>query len=403
MTRLRKTAILPGLAALAAAACHWVGAPLIVEDFDGGSLEPSVWDTCQISEASPLLFPASEGPAPVRFMRILADQASLGGISCHEGATAVMEAARPERPREMIGRAAPAAPSEEAAGLPLALQEEPESLGPSFIRHEMRQEAERRTARALTDPGTPRPHTGMGRNPYCTPEVLERARQAGREGECIQRQELRLRPEYRVRSSRPMLYSLRFRMPEPVRDARNSVRWVTAQWKQEPISARYDDEFKKGWGPSPFLAQRYDDGVLHVTVLDEHCSCMVASAPLPDGTRQDWQDGTPSRCASIHPDHEGEACTPRFEATYGADPVLASPLHDWVEMTYRVQADPEKPATVEVFQDGRFIVRVSGRIGYRADAARPPSTKFKLGHYRDYMPYVDAMDVDRVSILPLAP
>ena len=45
------------------------------------------------------------------------------------------------------------------------------------------------------------------------------------------------------------------------------MRWVTAQWKQEPISARYDDEFKKGWGPSPFLAQRYDDGVLHVTVL----------------------------------------------------------------------------------------------------------------------------------------
>ena len=56
-----------------------------------------------------------------------------------------------------------------------------------------------------------------------------------------------------------------------------------------------------------------------------------------------------------------------------------------------------------MFQDGRFIVRVSGRIGYRADAARPPATKFKLGHYRDYMPYVDAMDVDRVSILPLAP
>ncbi len=297
MTRLRKTAILPGLAALAVAACHWVGAPLVVEHFDRGGLEPTVWDPCQISAASPLQFPDAEGAPPVRFMRIVADQSSLGGNACHEGGTAVAEAARRERPREMIGRAVSAAPRDEAAALPLALQEEPESLGPSFIRHAMRQEAERRTFRALTDPGTPRPLAGMGRNPYCTPEVLERARQAGREGECIQRQELRLRPEYRVRSSRPMLYSLRFRMPEPVHDTRNSVRWVTAQWKQEPISARYDDEFKKGWGPSPFLAQRYDDGVLHVTVLDEHCSCMVASAPLPDGTRQDWQDGTPSRCA----------------------------------------------------------------------------------------------------------
>ena len=57
-------------------------------------------------------------------------------------------------------------------------------------------------------------------------------------------------------------------MPAVIQDTKNSVRWVIAQWKQEPVSPAYKD-------PSPVLAQRFDDGVLHVTVQDEDCRCRV--------------------------------------------------------------------------------------------------------------------------------
>jgi hypothetical protein len=67
-------------------------------------------------------------------------------------------------------------------------------------------------------------------------------------------------------------------------------------------------------------------------------------------------------------------------------------------MKYVVQAGRDSPARIDVFQNGRPIVTVSGKIGYDVDPAFPALTKFKIGHYRDYMPYDYVMDIDRISI-----
>jgi hypothetical protein len=237
---------------------------------------------------------------------------------------------------------------------------------------------------------------------YCTEEIEKQAVAADEESECIQRQELRLQKRYQHAADQPHLYSLRFRLPAVIEDRISSVRWITAQWKDEPISDAYS-AFGKGWGPSPFLAQRFDDGVLHVTVQDEHCRCRIASAPLPNGAVEQWKDGTPPYCMSTGPGEEERKCVPDLLAEYGPHPVLDSAMGKWVDMTYRVQAGRATPATIEVWQNGNFIVRVTGKIGYEPKAGEDSLTKFKIGHNRDYMPFVHALEMDRISIEPAVP
>ena len=69
-------------------------------------------------------------------------------------------------------------------------------------------------------------------------------------------------------------------------------------------------------------------------------------------------------------------------------------------MQYRVQMSRSKPAAIEIHANGRFIVRVTGKIGYEPAPGKISQTKFKIGHYRDYLPSIDTMDIDRVEVEP---
>ena len=77
------------------------------------------------------------------------------------------------------------------------------------------------------------------------------------------------------------------------------------------------------------------------------------------------------------------ACTANLTLEYGADPVLPSARGAWVDMQYRVQMSRSKAAAIEIHANSRFIVTVTGKIGYR-----------------DYLPSVDTMDIDRVEVQP---
>ena len=91
-------------------------------------------------------------------------------------------------------------------------------------------------------------------------------------------------------------------------------------------------------------------------------------------------------------------CTADLDLEYGADPVLPSPRGVWVDMEYRVEMSRSKPGAIEIHANGRFIVRVTGKIGYEPAPGKISQTKFKIGHYRDYLPSVDFMDIDRVEV-----
>lgn len=338
-------------------------------------LDLAVWCPCQINvEKSPILFADDPDEPGDGTARITVDLNSLGGNECRRGPPH-NECAKPT---VVLGLTA----ADPQTGTP----DRAEPLGPSLIEG--------------ADPGTL--STIMGVNKYCTEDIVALAKAAGEEDECIQRQELRLHKQFGHAADEPHLYSLRFRMPAVIEDRASSTRWVIAQWKQEPISDVYQS-LGKEWGPSPFLAQRFDDGVLHVTVQDEHCRCRIASAPLPSGIVEPWNNGTPADCRSTHPGKDGQMCTPDLVAEYGPKPVLDSPMGQWVDMRYRVQASRSAPAAIEVWQGDRFIVRVTGKIGYEPQSGDVSQTKFKIGQYRDYMPFVHAMEIDQVAVEPVAP
>jgi hypothetical protein len=334
-------------------------------------LDWNVWCPCLINMTkAPIGFLPDSEPQGDHFAQIIVDENSLGGNKCRRNpphsecrnpATAVTLGVHDDQP---------------------GLADTIDSLGPNF----MNVFGARTFAMAVND--------------YCTPEVMARAKAAGEEDECIQRQELQFQKPLVHDAAKPYLYSFRFRMPGTVEDTVNSIRWVTAQWKEEPVSNAYSEEFGENWGPSPFLAQRFDNGVLHVTVQDEHCRCMVASAPPADNTGLTWENGVPKYCLSTHPKTKNQACTPDLKVEYGDDPVLSSPVDRWVEMTYRVQAGRDKPAMIEIHEGARFIVRITGSIGYQPEPGETVQTRFKIGQYRDYMPTVDAMDIDWVKREP---
>lgn len=184
------------------------------------------------------------------------------------------------------------------------------------------------------------------RNPYCTAEVTKEALAAHEEDECFQRQEIRMQEEKAHPATERYIYEIRFRMPAAVADQTNSIRWVIGQWKQDRESPKYAAEFGEAWGASP----------------------------------------------------EGAICSSGLSLKYGRQPVLASPAGRFVDMKYVVQADRNSPARIDIFQNGRLIVTVSGKIGYDVDPSSPPVSKFKIGHYRDYMPHDYVMDIDRISV-----
>lgn len=245
--------------------------------------------------------------------------------------------------------------------------------------------------------GSPQPD-----NPYCTPDVRDRADPDVRPDRvCVQRQELRPDSGFRHAYDDAHRYSFRFRIPGPVNDP-HFIRWVIAQWKHEPAAERYDLEWGENGGPSPYLAQRYNGGLFYVTVQDEHCRCIVATSGNPLATAI-WRDGTPTACFGTEGPGERLPCEPNLTVTYGDDPELSLPRSDWVEMHYLVRAGRQGDGLIEIHEGDRFIARIEGNIGYHVDPGDSSVVKFKFGHYRDYQPDPHIMEVDWIEVTPVAP
>jgi hypothetical protein len=338
------------------------------DDFSASQLDRGLWCPCQINMTrAPIAFLSDPDDPGNQYARITVDINSLGGNVCRKAA-----------PDDECG--SPASASSPSPDQPQAVEarDAPKLVVPRLI------DQPKLVAVAAT---------ATNGDPYCDSAIVDKAIAAGEEGRCIQRQELRFQSRYIQPADVPFTYKLRFRMPDVIQDTKNSVRWVTAQWKEEPVSPAYSD-------PSPVLAQRFDDGVLHVTVQDGDCRCKVASAPMPDGSIWPARAGVAHDCISTRPGDDSMACTPDLTLDYGADPVLPSARGAWVDMQYRVEMSRSKPAVIEVYANGRFIVRVTGKIGYEPAPGKISQVKFKIGHYRDYLPSVDYMDIDRIEVEP---
>ena len=348
-------------------------------DFRGAQLNGEHWCPCQIDtiNAPVELIPNANDPSD-HFARIVAHQGSLGGNVCK----ADIECKPPFKKFSF-----PKYDTKEKSLFNSlsseGLHQDEVLLRSIFAEEFVPGEAFKKSIRKKTN-----------QNPFCTPERLKQAVKKNeeihraRKGECVQRQELRFQKELRHPSQEPHIYSIRFRMPEKDYYQKDSLRWVISQWKHDVDETYYG----YGFSPSPFLAQRFDDAVHHVTIQDEKCRCLIASAPHPTDTYL-WQDGTPHYCS-----RDGVSyCKPEFTVEYGKNPILSSPIDNWVTMKFQVQASREN-AEIVIEENGRLIARVYGKIGYRPSTRKKPLIKFKFGQYRDFQETEDHIDVDFVKV-----
>jgi hypothetical protein len=228
-----------------------------------------------------------------------------------------------------------------------------------------------------------------------------------------QRSELRLKQKKHLHHFRdPHWYSMRFRFSGDIPPC-GSGRWITAQWKYR---------YPKGWPhkdfhANPFLAQRFDNGVLHVTVQNGQCRCMVASAkgdpdlkvpPTTPFVAQELfvpptlEKTDPLKCfLSSRPADAPEEQCKRVTITVltvngQSPPLLPDPKQDWVTMSYRVKGGHEGDGQIDIYANENFIARVVGLIGY--PDVEPGLMKFKYGVYRDRLPGTADMDIDDLCI-----
>ncbi len=228
----------------------------------------------------------------------------------------------------------------------------------------------------------------------------------------IQRNELRFRNKQI--HSHPLgdahWYGLAFKMEGTIPTC-GSVRWILAQWKYN------DPQWPREFSQSPFLAQRFDNGVFHITVQNGRCRCMVAKAHGDPNNMIIAASvanfaASPTDAAKLKPvspaicvlsgggPRDGTPCEPNRFRMFALDasrvPVLPDPRRDWVKMMYHVKGGGEGDGRIDIYANNQFVVRVDGVIGY--PGGTPGRVKFKFGHYRDKIAGEARMLVDEFCV-----
>ncbi len=345
---------------------------ILWEDFE--SLRQDLWCPCQISLSGPskLGFGKENGTT---FAHIPVLPTDIGGNKC-------IRAEECKLPLAIVDTLSVFANVPELDEAELEEPEPPESLGPSVVIDPERPSVGQDDIHiqtphggAETDgPAAEKPYPDGG--PYCTPRLREIGKAKGEDVDtpCAQRQELRLTNDKVHSFDDALLYSIRFRMEQNVPDEKESVRWVTGQWKQEPAAQPGRETNDKDWGPSPFVAQRFDNGILHVTVQDKECRCLVASAPFHGSPG--WTE-TPKVCYSTTKGaKDRETCPADLKAEYGDNRFLTNSRGQWVTLKYLIKPGRNGTGIVKVFDGDRLVVTVRGSIGYDAPKGEKSFVKF---------------------------
>ncbi len=156
----------------------------------------------------------------------------------------------------------------------------------------------------------------------------------------------------RLSAGQEVWYGFSMQIAGPIPADGNRI--VIGQWHQE--------------GPgSPFVAQRFRNGIFHITVQDGLCRLRIA-----------WQaGGGPGRARDCR------VAVERFAELPASD-------SGWIDMVYRIRSGPGGDGLVEVWANGRRVARASGAIGYEGMTRQ----FFKFGPYRDPAAYPTTVYLD---------
>ncbi len=148
-------------------------------------------------------------------------------------------------------------------------------------------------------------------------------------------------------------------------------RWQLGGWKQETDG-------------SPFISQRFDNGVFHITMESGNSRVLIATAVgKADSFISAMAKGLMSQFGYLtqREKYDGKD---NITLAYGKNPILPNPHKGWIDMMYHIKGGLNGDGILEVFANGRFIARATGTIGVKEFDG--PSQYFRFGHNRAAMP-----------------
>ena len=174
-------------------------------------------------------------------------------------------------------------------------------------------------------------------------------------------------------------YAFSFRVSGRGGDTKE-VRWQISAWKQETDG-------------SPFLSQRLDNGVFHITLESRNSRVLIASAQgKPEGFISAIAKGLMSKFGFLM-DKEKYDGKDDISLTFGSNPILPNPHKEWVDMMYHIKGGMHGDGFVEVYANGKFIAKAEGTIGVPSTGGN--TQYFRIGHNRAAMPGTATLYLDR--------
>ncbi len=186
------------------------------------------------------------------------------------------------------------------------------------------------------------------------------------EGCNCQRTEIREADEVQPEFESDLWYRFRLKL-DNITGGNATTRWMVGGWKQEADG-------------SPFLAMRFEGGVFYITLESSETRIMLGST-LVDArgflqvVKEQGQKFDFITDSSLYLTDSG------IQLRHGKVKYLPDPRSGWVDLMFRIKGSLDGVGIVEVYANGNFVVRASGKIGVEAPAGS--RQYLRLGHRRD--------------------
>ncbi len=191
--------------------------------------------------------------------------------------------------------------------------------------------------------------------------------------------EVREANDIRLKFGTDAWYGYSFRISGRGGDGDQS-RWQLGGWKQETDG-------------SPFISQRFDNGVFHITLESGNSRVLIATAEgKADSFISAMAKGLMSQFGYLTQKEKYDG-KDDITLAYGKNPILPNPAKGWVDMMFHVKGGLNGDGILEVYANGRFIARATGTIGVKQFGG--DTQYFRFGHNRAAMPGTATLYFDR--------
>ena len=151
-------------------------------------------------------------------------------------------------------------------------------------------------------------------------------------------------------------------------DSSVESRWMLGAWKQEVDG-------------SPFLAMRFEGGVFYITFESAETRVMLASSLFDARAFLQILKGAQGEKFGFLSDRNLYLGDSSINLEHGRAVYLPDPRSGWMDLMLRVKGGLKGDGIIEVYANGNFVVRATGKIG--VDAPIGSKQYFRVGHRRD--------------------